>query len=115
MVHPKVQITTSSDGTALGRCSIVSERCVIEETLRIGDYVLIEAGCRIAAKEIGDDCVIESAVILEEGSVIGNGCRICAGERISRNQAVTDGTVIFGNGQRRPDKTDLVFSLLELY
>lgn len=89
----------------------MSERCVIEETLRIGDYVIIEAGCRISAKEIGDDCVIESAVVLDEGSVIGNGCRICAGERIGPGQVVPDGTVVFSNGQMRIDRTDQVKSL----
>jgi carbonic anhydrase/acetyltransferase-like protein (isoleucine patch superfamily) len=75
---------------------------------------LIEAGCRISAKEIGDDCVIESAVVLDEGSVIGNGCRICAGERIGRNELVPDGTVVFGNGRRRADKTDQVPTLPSL-
>ena len=38
VVHPKVQITPSAEGTTLGRCSIVAERCVIDGTLRIGDY-----------------------------------------------------------------------------
>lgn len=111
VVHPKVQITPPEEGTTLGRCSIVSERCVIEETLRIGDYVIIEAGCRISAREIGDDCVIESAVVLEEGSIIGSGCRICAGERIGAGQVVPDGTVVFGNGRMRIDRTDQVSSL----
>lgn len=74
--------------------------------MRIGDYVLIEAGCSIRAKQVGDDCVIESAVVLEEDSVVGNGCRICAGERIGRGQVVPDGTVVFGNGQQRVDRSD---------
>ena len=91
----------------------MSERCIIEDTLRIGDYVLIEAGCSIRAKEVGDDCVIECAVVLEEGSIVGNGCRICAGERIGRNQVVPDGTVVFGNGQRRVDRTDQVSTFLD--
>lgn len=73
--------------------------------------MIIEAGCTISAQEIGDDCVIESAVVLDEGSVIGNGCRICAGERIGPGQVVPDGTVVFGNGQMRIDKTDQVNSL----
>lgn len=85
----------------------------MEETnVRIGDYVLIEAGCRVGAKEIGDDCVIESAVVLGQNSVIGSNCRICAGERIGVDDVVPDGTVVFGNGRRRADKTDQVYSPL---
>jgi dynactin 6 len=109
VIQPKVQITTSSEGTVLGRCSIVSENCIINETLRIGDYVLVEAGCNIAAREIGDDVVIESGAEVGERSVIGNNCRICAGETIRANEVVPDGTVVFGNGRRRVDKTDQVY------
>ena len=113
VIHPKVQVTTSAEGTVLGRCSIIGENCVIEEnTLKIGDYVLIEAGCKIAAREIGDDCVIESAAVLGEGSVIGNNCRICAGEIIASNEIITPGTVVFGNGRRRADKSEQVFPFL---
>ena len=92
----------------LGRCSIVGERTAIDQTLRIGDYTLIEAGCQIAAKEIGDDCVIESGVILGEGSMIGNNCRICAGEVIKPGQSIVEGTVVFGDGRRRINKTNPV-------
>jgi UDP-3-O-[3-hydroxymyristoyl] glucosamine N-acyltransferase len=92
----------------LGRCSIISERSVVTETIRIGDYVLIEAGCQIAAKEIGDDTVIESAAVLGERSAIGNNCRICAGEIIGEDEVIPDATVVFGNGRRRKDTTDQV-------
>ena len=92
----------------LGRCSIIGENCVIDETLTVGDYVLIEAGCLISAKEIGDDCVIESAAVLGKGSVIGDNCKICAGEIIASNEVIPHGTVVFGNGQRRADKSPLV-------
>jgi dynactin-6 len=108
IIHPKVQITTTREGLVLGRCSIISERSVVTETVRIGDYVLIEAGGRIAAKEIGDDTVIESAAVLGERSVIGNNCRICAGEIIGEDEVIPDGTVVFGNGKRRKDTTDQV-------
>lgn len=92
----------------LGRCSIISEKCVIDETRRIGDYVLIEAGCTISAKEIGDDCVIESVAVLGERSVIGNNCRICAGEVIGPDEVIPDGTVVYGGGWRRKDRSDQV-------
>jgi UDP-3-O-[3-hydroxymyristoyl] glucosamine N-acyltransferase len=82
---------------------------VVTETSRIGDYVLIEAGCQIAAKEIGDDTIIESAVVLGQGSVIGNRCRICAGETIGEDEVIPDGTVVFANGRRRRDGTDQVY------
>jgi dynactin-6 len=111
VVHPKTQIVVGIEGTVLGRCSIISERCIVEETLRIGDYVLIEAGCRVAAREIGDDTVIESSVVLGERSVVGSGCKICAGEVIASDEIVPDGTVVFGNGRRRMDKTDKVCPL----
>ena len=106
VIHPKAQITTCAEGMILGRCSIISEKCIIEETLRIGDYTLIEAGCTISAKEVGDDTVIESAVILGERSVIGNNCRICAGEVIGPDEVIPDGTVVFGGGRRRKDGSD---------
>lgn len=108
VVHPKVQVTSSLEGTVLGRCSILGEKSVIDRTLRIGDYTLIEAGCQISAKEIGDDCVIESGVTLCEGSIIGNNCRICAGETVGPGEMVPDGTVVFSNGQSRVDNTDSV-------
>jgi len=76
--------------------------------------VLIEAGCKIASKEIGDDCVIESAVLLGEGSVLGNNCRICAGEIIAPNEVISFGTVVFGNGRRRTDKTEQVLPTFKL-
>jgi dynactin 6 len=81
---------------------------VIEGTARIGDYVLIEAGCQISAVEIGDDCVIENAVVLGEGCVVGAGCRICAGEIIEAGQVVPAGTIVFSNGRRRTDNTEQV-------
>ena len=114
IIHPKVQVTTGTDGLVLGRCSIISERCVIEETTRIGDYVLVEAGCNIAAREIGDDCVIESAVVLEKGCVIGINCRVCAGETVRADQVVPDNTVIFGSGRRRRENGDQVRSLFDV-
>ena len=109
VIHPKVHITLASEGLVLGRCSIISERTVVTETSRIGDYVLIEAGCHIAAKEIGDDTIIESAVVLGKRSVIGSSCRICAGETIGKDEVVPDGTVVFANGRRRRDATDQVY------
>jgi dynactin 6 len=101
-------VTTSLEGTVLGRCSIVGEKTVIEGTERIGDYTLIEAGCEISAREIGDDCVIESGVIIREGAVIGNNCRLCAGEVIGPGERIPDSTVVFGDGRQRVDKTDSV-------
>jgi dynactin-6 len=53
--------------------------------------------------------VVESAVVLEAGSVVGNGCKICAGEVIASDEVVPDGTVVYGNGRRRADKTDQVW------
>ena len=108
VIHPKVHVTTPREGMVLGRCSIVGENCVIDGTTRIGDYVLIEAGCRISAEEIGDDCVIEDAVVLGEGAVVGANCRICAGEVIEAGQVVPPGTIVFSNGRRRKDKTEQV-------
>lgn len=114
IIHPKVQVTTGTDGLVLGRCSIISEKCVIEETVRIGDYVLVEAGCSIAAREIGDDCVIESAVVLQKGCVVGNNCRVCAGETVRADEVIPDNTVIFGNGRRRKENGDQVQLLSDL-
>ena len=108
VIHPKVQVTTGTEGLVLGRCSIISEKCVVEETVRIGDYVLVEAGCMVAAKEIGDDCVIESSVVLQKGCVIGNKCHICAGETVHADEVIPDYTVIFGDGRRRKETTDQV-------
>jgi len=108
VIHPKVHVTTPREGMVLGRCSIVGENCVIDGTTRIGDYVLIEAGCRISAEEIGDDCVIEDAVVLGEGAVVGADCRICAGEVIEAGQVVPPGTIVFSNGRRRKIKTEQV-------
>ena len=112
VVHPRVQVTTSAEGTVLGRCSIIGEKTIVDKTLRIGDYTLIEAGCQITAKEIGDDCVIEGGVIIREGAVIGNNCRICAGEVIRRDETIPDGTVVFGDGRWRVDRTDSVMALV---
>jgi len=111
VIHPKTQITTGKEGLVLGRCSIISEKCIIEETTRIGDYVLVEAGCSIAAREIGDDCVIESAVVLQKGCIIGSNCRVCAGEIVRSDEVIPDNTVIFGNGRRRKEKSDQVHFL----
>src|SRR5271155_164885 len=108
VIHPKTQVTTGKEGLVLGRCSIISEKCVIEETTRIGDHVLVEAGCSIAAREIGDDCVIESAVVLQKGCIIGNNCRVCAGEIVRADEVIPDNTVIFGNGKRRKENSDQV-------
>src|SRR5271170_7919692 len=99
VIHPKTQVTTRAEGLVLGRCSIISEKCVVEETVRIGDYVLVEAGCSIAAREIGDDCVIESAVVLQKGCIIGNNCRVCAWETVSEDEVILDNTVIFVIGR----------------
>ena len=103
-----MQIITSAEGTELGRFSIISEKCVIHDTSRIGDFVLIEAGCEVSAKEIGDGSIIETGVVLGEGSVIGKNCRIGAGETVAPDEVVPDATVIFGNGRRRRDHTDQV-------
>jgi dynactin 6 len=108
VIHPKVQLTTGPEGMVLGRCSIVGENCVIEGTARIGDYVLVEAGCRISAGEIGDDVIIENGAVLDEACVIGTNSRICAGEVIEAGQVVPPGTIVFGNGKRRPEKSEQV-------
>jgi dynactin 6 len=108
VIHPKVQISTSAEGTELGRFSIISEKCIVRETTRIGDFVLIEAGCEVFAKEIGDGTTLESGVVLGDRCVIGKNCRIGAGETVGADEIIPDGMVIFGNGRRRIDKSDQV-------
>ncbi|KAF2104351.1 transferase hexapeptide domain protein [Rhizodiscina lignyota] len=121
VIHPHARIISTYSAVDIGPGCIVSEKAVIglsdlsqddpegdlelPEIIKIGQNVNIESGTIVEAAEIGENTLIDVDVKLGAGSVIGKNCTISACSVVPPGETVPDYTVIYGNNQRRLNKS----------
>jgi len=76
----------------------------------LGDYVVVEVGSVIESggTEIGEGCVIQVGSKIGSGAKLGKNCTVSSRSVIAPGEVVPDATVIYSNGQRRPDRRRVI-------
>lgn len=101
----------------IGRRCIVQERVLLgagghraEGSVTLGDYVTVEATASIecGGTTIGEGTVVGVGCKIGSGASIGKHCTITARSVIAPKERIPDGTVVYSNGMRRPDKRGIV-------
>lgn len=111
VIHPYVRIRAENGRVVIGQSSMIYERAVIglvegeTQDVVIGDGVNIETGATVQAKNIGDGTTVEVNAVVGAGAVLGRYCKIAPLEKVEAGQELEDYTVVYGDGQRRVDKT----------
>lgn len=78
--------------TSIARTSVIHPEAVIEETVSIGDFVVVHEGAVIKS-----GCIIHSHVYVGEEVSIGHNCIVHSGARIERACLLGDNVIIHPN------------------
>ncbi|KAF1984269.1 trimeric LpxA-like protein [Aulographum hederae CBS 113979] len=124
ILHPYCKVYSTECPVEIGEGCIISERASVglssgdqndrlEEgkvhkvqlMVSLGREVNVENGATVEAAEIGDGTIIQIDAKVGAGSVVGKHCKISPLCEVPPNDVVPDFTVIYGNNQRRIDKT----------
>ncbi|KAK5703657.1 hypothetical protein LTR17_021933 [Elasticomyces elasticus] len=109
VIHPHARIRAEGGNVTIGKHSMLYERALVGtvdgEDVTIGDYVNIETGAVVEAKSVGDGTTVEVNAVVGKGAVLGRWCKIAPLERVAAGEVLEDFTVVYGDGQRRIDKT----------
>lgn len=117
VIHPRTKLSSAHAPITIGNSCIIGERSIIgyqsipsserDGGVQIGNGVVVEVGVVIEAKSVGDGCVIEVNARIGKDAVLGKHCKIGALCEVSAEEIIPDYTVIYGNGLRRIDKSDV--------
>ena len=112
VIHPYARIRAEGGKVVIGKNSVIYERAIVGTAegagggdVVIGDYVNIETGATVEAKSVGDGTTVEVSAVVKKGAVLGKWCKVAVLERVEADQVLEDYTVVYGDGQRRVDKT----------
>jgi len=111
VIHPYAHIRAEGGRVTIGPYCVVAETAVVglPEGQR-GDVVLdrhvsVESGAEVLAKHVGEVTEVGVHARLEAGVTVGRFCRLTPTEVVVAGETVEDFTVVFGEGQRRRDRT----------
>lgn len=113
VLHPYARIRAEGGRVIIGPYCIVAEGAVIglpagQEgggDVVLDRYVSVESGAEVLAKRVGEVTELGIQAKIGKGAVVGSFCRLTATEVVGAGEEVEDFTVVFGDGQRRRDKT----------
>lgn len=114
VIHPHATLKSDHGKVLIGNDCSISERAIVgivsdsngvEQDVVIGDGVNIHTGARVEAQSIGTGSTIDIHARVEPGAVIGEYCKVGPMEVVGSGEVLEDFTVVYGNGQRRIDRT----------
>ncbi|TKA38341.1 hypothetical protein B0A54_10632 [Friedmanniomyces endolithicus] len=109
VIHPWAKIRAEGGKVVIGQNSMVYEGATVGTVdggdVLIGDYVNIETGAVVEARSVGDGTTVEVNAVVGKGAVLGKWCTVAPLERVEAGEELEDFTVVYGDGQRRVDKT----------
>lgn len=107
IIHPYAKIKADAGNVVIGKNSLVSEQAVVggNGDVELGEGVDVQTGAQVAAKCIGEWSTIEVNAKVGELAVVGKHCKIAPLEEVKSGERLEDFTALFGDGQRRVDKT----------
>ncbi|KAK3634440.1 hypothetical protein LTR56_015319 [Elasticomyces elasticus] len=109
IIHPHARIRAEGGDVMIGKHSMLYERALVGTVdggdVTIGEYVNIETGAVVEAKSVGDGTTVEVNAVVGKSAVLGRWCKVAPLERVEAGEVLEDFTVVYGDGQRRTDKT----------
>lgn len=100
-VWPNAVIRGDLDRVTIGAFVNVQDNATLHvgynQSLRIGDNVIIGHNAVVHACEVGDNSLIGVGAIVLNGAVIGQNCIIGAGTLIPHHKFIEDNSVVIGN------------------
>ncbi|KAI9814622.1 MAG: hypothetical protein M1827_003178 [Pycnora praestabilis] len=78
-----------------------------QEGVVLEQGVVVEVGALVEARRVGEGTVVEVGAKIGRGCVIGKHCKIAPLSKVPPNETLPDFTVIYGNNERRIDKSGL--------
>lgn len=111
VLHPYARVRAEGGRVTIGAYCVIAESAIVGfPEGRAGDVVLdryvgVESGAEVLGKHVGEGTEVGVQSRIGEGAVVGRFCRLTATEAVGGGETVGDFTVVFGDGQRRRDKT----------
>ena len=111
MLHPYARIRAEGGSVTIGPYCTVAESAIVgSPTNQAGDVVLdgwvsVDSGAEVLAKHVGEVTEVGIKAKIDTGATLGRFCRLTPTENVQAGEQVQDFTVLFGNRQRRRDKT----------
>jgi dynactin-6 len=72
----------------------------------LADSITVDIGAIVEASHVGDGTHIEANAHVHAGAIIGKFCRIGPFCEVAAGEVLEDYTVLYGDGQRRIDKSE---------
>ncbi|KAL8928938.1 MAG: hypothetical protein Q9172_000690 [Xanthocarpia lactea] len=127
-IHLRAHLTTTHGPLTIGSHCIISEKASVgyqshshasnpnsnneeeekEEKVQamiLSDHIVIEPKAQVEASQIGEGTVVETGARIGRGAVVGKYCTIGALCSVGPYEDVPDHTVIYGNDERRIDRS----------
>jgi dynactin-6 len=111
IIHPYARSRAEGGRVTIGPYCVIAETAVVglPEGER-GDVVLdrhvsVESGAKVLARHVGEVTEVGVHARIEAGAVVGRFCRLTPTKVVRAREEVEDFTVVFGEGQRRRDRT----------
>ncbi|TLD29132.1 hypothetical protein PspLS_03657, partial [Pyricularia sp. CBS 133598] len=117
VIHPRARLESEGGPVNIGRRCIVQERVLLgaggnhaEGSVTLGDYVTVEAAANIecGGTMIGEGTIVGVGCKIGPGAFIGKYCTLTPRSVIAPKERIPDGTVVYSNGMRRPDKRGII-------
>jgi dynactin-6 len=94
IIHPYARIRAEGGLPEGERGDVVLDR-----------HVSVESGAEVLARHVGEVTEVGVHARIEAGAVVGRFCRLTPTKVVRAREEVEDFTVVFGEGQRRRDRT----------
>lgn len=111
VVHPYAHIRAEGGHVTIGPYCVIAETAIIglpegqEGNVVLGRHVSVESGAEVLAQHVGEATEVGVHAKIGAGATVGRFCRLTPTEVVLAGELVEDFTVVFGDGQRRRDKT----------
>ena len=111
VLHPYARIRAEGGSVTIGPYCTIAESAIIgspanqEGNVVLDGWVSVESGAEVLANHVGEVTEVGIKAKINAGATVGRFCRLTPTETVQVGEQVQDFTVLFGNEQRRTDKT----------
>jgi len=111
VIHPYARIRAEGGRVTIGPYCVIAETAIVglpedqQGDVVLDRHVSVESGAEVLAKHVGAVTEVGVHARIGAGATVGRFCRLTPTEIVQPGEHVQDFTVVFGDGQRRRDKT----------